>query len=264
MSFINEDMFSTPKGILMAVPVKKFSTNLSMKTIDDSNLNETQKKPYSTRQISKNSSTTSEYKTPELNCSHCNSNKINSPKVLSNCSINKEKTIFTSEDNLSKSRENNVLIDKEKNSLKNKEKEVLTNKILISNKNDSSLKKKDLNCFTRSQSDFEIPKLIEVAPKNEKKILENLFLKSNSLFSILTPITKRKKTEKNVLTRDGFKIPGSPVSKSHVIRSLPEIRTSSLSSLRSDSSNMGVKLKGQNNIEGSRHLMSLPHDCLIR
>lgn len=84
----------------------------------------------------------------------------------------------------------------------------------------------------RSKSEFEIPKMPVALPK---KTFSSKFFNSDSLFSFLTPRPKRKSVcENDRHSNNDFKVP----------LALPEIRTTSMSSLRSgNSTNDGLSVQ---------------------
>lgn len=108
------------------------------------------------------------------------------------------------------------------------------------------------NGVLRSKSDFEIPRVSPTTVKSGN-VFQKIGQKSDSLWAFLTPHLKRKSSSdigkqstpnRSSPTNSLFKIPGSPIHK-HSLRSLPETRTTSLSSLRSgysgtDAQQLGV------------------------
>lgn len=201
-----DEIFGTPKSYLSD-------------TTDDSNLYQTPKQYKS--QISNISSSSSEYKTPD--------NTLNTKDVFSeNFTIQKSSTIsnFYFETVELRVPLNDIL--QERNNLN------INNKILPDRHSDSKIKQSVTEGVSRSKSDFEIPKIIPIV-KSESR-LQNLLQKSDSVFSFLTPLTKRRNgnnhstpINNSVNKNGGFLIP-NPIPKNH--SNFPNHKTSSLNSLR--------------------------------
>ncbi|CAG9836942.1 unnamed protein product [Diabrotica balteata] len=94
----------------------------------------------------------------------------------------------------------------------------------------------------RSKSEFEIPRM-PVQPPPEKSFSSKLF-SSESLFSFLTPRPKRKSISENNSPQQRHSPPNLFKVPNPLLKSLPETRTTSLSSLRSGhSANDGLTVQ---------------------
>uniref|UniRef100_A0A6P7GLV6 Uncharacterized protein LOC114339735 n=1 Tax=Diabrotica virgifera virgifera TaxID=50390 RepID=A0A6P7GLV6_DIAVI len=94
----------------------------------------------------------------------------------------------------------------------------------------------------RSKSEFEIPRM-PVQPPPEKSFSSKLF-SSESLFSFLTPRPKRKSISENNSPQQRHSPPNLFKVPNPLLKSLPETRTTSLSSLRSGhSANDGLSVQ---------------------
>ncbi|KAJ8921443.1 hypothetical protein NQ315_003061 [Exocentrus adspersus] len=219
----SEEAYSTPVGVITSTPIKAVVNNFIE--------NETNVSTYSTpigykTQVSHvSSSSTEEYRTPE--------NSFISAKtdIFSQTFNELQKSSSTSV--VERIRTNMLTIDEvdhRKSDTWDDKSNFTDNRLSLEEieKNSRNIKEGVL----RSKSEFEIPR-IPNAPIG--KSFASKFFKSDSLFSFLTPRPKRKSVSENSSPgrnspTNPFKIPGSPVPK---LKSLPETRTTSLSSLRS-------------------------------
>lgn len=108
--------------------------------------------------------------------------------------------------------------------------------------NKTNLNSKNSDCILRSKSNNQIPTMKPLnqmqSPKSESNLFRKISQKSkDNLLAFLTPSMRRRSDVKNHSTPNPsprnslFKIPGFPVQKQ--LRSLPETRATSLSSLKS-------------------------------
>lgn len=106
------------------------------------------------------------------------------------------------------------------------------------------IEKNRKNEVLRCKSDFEIPRMPTVS---QEKTFSSKFFSTDSLFSFLTPRPKRKSVSEQNSPKDRrsppnqFKVPTIP---NPLFMGLPEVRTTSLGSLRSGhSANDGLTVK---------------------
>lgn len=97
--------------------------------------------------------------------------------------------------------------------------------------------KRNTEGVLRSKSDFEIPKMPVIM---SEKSFATKFFNSDNLFSFLTPRPARRNSKEQTQPNPtgSLKVPRSPSMK---LKSLPETRTTSLSSLSSGLGNNGLK-----------------------
>lgn len=224
-----DDIFSTPKGNIMSDNSGLFRTPVG----------------YSSQisEISNMSSSSAEYKTPDTTFN-------TKQDVFSHdfVQLQKSPTFSTAESSTFKSVElrfNSILIENNYALETN----VFSIKKGINMERRSCDDDHSLHIpegVLRSKSDFEIPKAVPVAAKSEG-LFQNLVQKSDSLFSFLTPLTKRKNngnisgqsTPTNKTGNGGaFIVPASPIPKH---RRFPANRTTSLNSLKSGNNGLEVQ-----------------------
>ncbi|KAJ8971920.1 hypothetical protein NQ317_008704 [Molorchus minor] len=213
----NSEVYSTPSGVISSTPKK------SVNNVNGNISNYSTPKGYQSQTSYVSNSSAEEYKTPE--CSF-----INSKTDIFSQNFNElQKSSSTSV--VERIKSNMLTIDevdhRKSDSSYDKQKQMENRLSLV-----EVAKNRRNGGVLRSKSEFEIPRLpIQPAEKS----FANKFFKSDSLFSFLTPRPKRKSVEEhrdsNNHSPNGlFKAPASPIPK---LNSLPETRTTSLSSLRS-------------------------------
>ncbi|XP_018578626.1 uncharacterized protein LOC108916712 isoform X2 [Anoplophora glabripennis] len=240
----SEDVYSTPVGVITSTPIKavvnNFIENESVSTYSTP-------KGYQTQVSYVSNSSAEEYKTPETTF-------INAKTDIFSQNFNElQKSSSTSV--VERIKTNMLTIDEvehRKSDTTNNNSHFIDNRLSLEEMEKN--KRNSVEGVLRSKSEFEIPRMPN--PPIEKSFASKFF-KSDSLFSFLTPRPKRKSLSEQASPNrtsptNLFKVPGSPVPK---LNSLPETRTTSLSSLRSGhSSNEGllsVQLSQRNPSAGS-------------
>lgn len=219
LNYIHDEVFSTPNGDVVDAP--NFTPNSKSSRKGNDSLNGTQyytPRSYQSQVSHISSSSVEEYSTPNgsITGADLSPKPVELKKSCSCTAVEHAKNMST----IAELSEHNV----EPTNTKNFE--------LIGINSRESLGSKGV---LRSKSNFEITR-VSPTPKTES-VFQRLGQKSDSLLAFLTPHLKRRNasfhsTPKNPSPSGSlFRVPSSPIVKRH-LRSLPETRATSLSSLK--------------------------------
>nr|CAI5851051.1 unnamed protein product [Callosobruchus analis] len=217
----NQEVFSTPECLFTSTPTKK-------PLVEDEVSYYSTPKGFFSQNSTGNSSGTEEYKTPETSGTigaktDVFSQNFNELQKSSSTSVMERiKNDMLNADLIASQRKSDTMCQ-------NNNKPTMHNGGSLKNlENENNIRNNPHKAVLRSKSEFQIPK---VPPLPPEKSLTNRLFNSNSLISFLTPRLKRKNL------KGGRHSPPSlllcPPNSSQALKSLPESRATSLSSLRS-------------------------------
>ncbi|XP_050507053.1 uncharacterized protein LOC126884831 isoform X1 [Diabrotica virgifera virgifera] len=211
---------------------KNIATSTPSKDVPDGELNSMYGTPRS-YQSQLSYSSADEYKTPEVSFNHRSD-------VFSQNFIELQKSSSTS---VVERMKNNMLtvedIQHRKSDTTSDREPTTDNRLSLK---EIEKNRRNQEGVLRSKSEFEIPRM-PVQPPPEKSFSSKLF-SSESLFSFLTPRPKRKSISENNSPQQRHSPPNLFKVPNPLLKSLPETRTTSLSSLRSGhSANDGLSVQ---------------------
>ncbi|CAH1956140.1 unnamed protein product [Acanthoscelides obtectus] len=217
----NQEVFLTPECLFTSTPTKK-------PLIEDEVSFYSTPKGFFSQNSTGNSSGTEEYKTPETSGiisakTDVFSQNFNELQKSSSTSVMERiKTDMMNADLMANQRKSDTVSQ-------NNNKPIMHNGVSMENlEKEKNLKNNAHKAVLRSKSEFQIPK---IPPLPAEKSLTTRLFNSNSLISFLTPRLKRKSLKGGRHSPPSLTLCPPPTSQA--LKSLPESRATSLSSLRS-------------------------------